>query len=149
MADEPDDLEPDDEAGEQGEMFPDGFVEGGTKSLRTLIKPGLTNELTCSIGKAEVPMRGGLPDPDRPVRVLVTAVFHKAEEIAARDPDTPKVASWKTRVSLRSEYVETVPDTDEGLITQRFTAMLEADPNAAAGLLDELQKLTAGALQTA
>jgi hypothetical protein len=143
---EPEELDP---VEAQGEMFPDGALDGDGKSLRTLVKPGLVNETTCSIGKAEVPLRGGLPDPDKQVRALVTAVFHKTEVIATRDPDAPKVTGWKTRVSLRSEFVETVPATDEDLITQRFKAMLEVDPNAAARLLDDLQKVASGSLVTA
>jgi hypothetical protein len=149
MADEPDDLDPDDEAEPQGEMFPAGVLDGDGRTLKTLIRPGLPVELTCSIGKAEVPLRGGLPDPDKPVRALVTAVFHKAEPIAIRDPDAPKVTGWKLRAHMRADFVETVPGTDQGLIEQRFRALLEVDANAAAGLLDSLQKMASEVLATA
>jgi hypothetical protein len=141
--------EPEEVEEAQGEMFPAGVLEGEGKTLRTLIKPGLPVELTCSIGKSEVPLRGGLPDPDKAVRVLVTAIFQKAEPIAQRDPDAVKVTGWKLRAHMRAVYVETVSPSDEGLIEQRFRAMLEVDPSAAAKLLDGLQKLAGESLVTA
>jgi len=137
--------------GAQGEMFEMGSLEGEGKTLKTLIKAGQGVETTVALSRAEVPLRNGLPDPDKPIRALVTGVFQSAKELAKReDAGNPmKVTGWKLAVGLRADYVEAVPSTDEGLITQRFRAMLEVEPAAAGRLLEQLQALASEALTVA
>jgi hypothetical protein len=149
MADEIDGA--DEEGTEQGEMFPNGTLEGEGKSLKTLHKPGQAIELTVALSRAEVPLRNGLPDPDRPMRALVTGVFQKATTLAKReDAGNPmKVTGWKLAAAMRVEYVEAVPAEDSGLIEQRFRAMLEVDPAGAGRLLEQLQALASASLTVA
>jgi hypothetical protein len=127
MADEPEDPP---EGGEQEELFPQGSLTGGKTTLKTLVKTGQGHKLRVALSRMEVPLRGGLPDPDRQVRALVTGIFQKEETLAERDdPGNPlKVTGWKTTAKLRVEYVEHIPDDDAGLIEQRFKAMLEVEP---------------------
>lgn len=137
------------DGGEQGEMFPEGILAGDKKTLRSLIKPGQAVETTVALSRAEVPLRDGLPDPDKPVRVLVTARFHKCEPIAKREGDAEKVSSWKLRVHLKSAHCESVAATDDELIRQRFAVLLEQSPTAAGELLDQLRAAASEALVTA
>jgi hypothetical protein len=142
---------PDDKEGEQAEMFPNGTLEGEGKTLKTLVKPGQDVQTTVALSRAEVPLRNGLPDPDKPVRALVTGIFQSVKPTAKREDagNAMKVTGWKIAVSLRADYVEAVPATDEGLITQRFRAMLEVDPAGAGRLLEQLQGLTSESLALA
>jgi hypothetical protein len=147
MADE--DGQPDEDG--QEELFPQGSLTGGKTTLKTLVKTGQGHKLRVALSRMEVPLRGGLPDPDRQVRALVTGVFQKEETLAERDdPGNPlKVTGWKTTAKLRVEYVEHVPDDDAGLIEQRFRAMLEVEPRAAAELLDRLKVMASEQLALA
>jgi hypothetical protein len=149
MADEIDGTDGD--GTEQGEMFPNGTLEGEGKTLKTLVKPGQAVETTISIGKAEVPLRNGMPDPDKPMRALVTGIFQSCKPTARReDAGNPvKVTGWKLAVHLRADFVEAVPFDDAGLIAQRFRAMLEVEPSAAGRLLEQLQALASEALTVA
>ena len=90
------------------ETFPMGIVDPEhRKTLKTLIASGQPVEMTVSMQSAEVPLRGGLPDPNRLHRFLVTTRFHKAEPIAVYDPDDEtKIKSWKLRVTLKPRFVE-------------------------------------------
>jgi hypothetical protein len=136
---------------DQGELFPSGVMDGGKTTLKTLVKPGQGHKTRVALSRAEVPLRGGLPDPDRQVRALVTGIFQNERTAAERDNEANplKVTGWKTTVNLRIEYVEHVPDTDAGLIEQRFKAMLEIDPRAAGVLLDQLKVLASEQLAIA
>jgi hypothetical protein len=98
MADEPEDPP---EGGEQEELFPQGSLTGGKTTLKTLVKTGQGHKLRVALSRMEVPLRGGLPDPDRQVRALVT----REETLAERDdPGNPlKVTGWKTTAKLRVE----------------------------------------------
>jgi len=135
----------------QGEMFPAGSLEGEGKSLKTLHKPGQAVETTVALSRAEVPLRNGLPDPDRPVRALVTGVFQSAKTLAKReDAGNPiKVTGWKLTANLRADYVEAVPGDDEGLILQRFRAMLEVDPAGAGRLAEQINAMVGESLTVA
>lgn len=146
MADE----EPPDEGG-QKELFPAGVMDGGKTTLKTLVKPGQSHKTRVALSRAEVPLRGGLPDPDRQVRALVTGIFQNEKTHAERDNEANplKVTGWKTTVNLRIEYVEHVPDSDDGLIEQRFKAMLEVEPAAAGRLVERLQALMSEQLSIA
>lgn len=69
-------------------QFPMGLFEpADRKTLKNLIAGGLPVEMTVSMGAAEVPLRGGLPDPNQLHRFLVTARFHMAAPIAQYDSD--------------------------------------------------------------
>src|SRR4051794_4660230 len=56
----------------EDELFPLGSIEGDPKvTLKNLIKSGKPIEYTVSMRSAEVPLRGGLPDPDAFHRIFV------------------------------------------------------------------------------
>lgn len=90
------------------EEFPKGVVDAGAskRSLKTLIKGGLPVEMTVSMMSAEVPLRGGIPDPEAQHRFVVTTELHKAEPIAQREEGL--LTAWKVRAHLRPVYVEAV-----------------------------------------
>jgi hypothetical protein len=92
--------------GEQEELFPLGTLEGDKKTLAQIIRKGLPVETTVSLMSAEVPLRGGLPDPDKLHRALITAEVAKLTPVPVREDG--KIVSWKVRVSLRPTYVEAV-----------------------------------------
>lgn len=87
------------------EMFPMGILDGDPKvTLGKLIRRGAEVEYTVSLGSAEVPLRGGLPDPETYMRLFVTAELQKVEVVAKRvDGD---VSTWKVRAKMRPTFVE-------------------------------------------
>jgi hypothetical protein len=94
---------------EEQEEFPLGLFEPeDRKTLKTLIRSGLPVEMTVSMRSAEVPLRGGLPDPDKAHRFLMTSVVSKVEEVAQREGEDDAVTGWKVRVTLRPTYVEAI-----------------------------------------
>ena len=89
--------------------FPRGVIEigaGARRTLKSLIKGGLPVDMTVSMMSAEVPLRGGLPDPEGQVRIMVTTELHKVEEVAHREDGM--VDSWKVRAHLRPVHAEIV-----------------------------------------
>lgn len=106
--------------GENGEPeddqleFPSGVVDAGsnTKTLKTLIRGGLPVELTVSLRSAEVPLRGGIPDPDSLTRLLVTAELAQVVPVPVREDvgGVRKTVGWKVRAVLRPTFVEAVAD---------------------------------------
>jgi hypothetical protein len=89
--------------------FPQGVIEpSAAKKLGQLIRAGLPVELSVSMMSASIPLRGGLPDPEKQHRFVVTTQFHKAEPVAVWEDGL--LASWKVRVHLRPVYVEAVDD---------------------------------------
>lgn len=117
-----------DQAEDEGavqEEFPKGIIDAGAKrkTLKTLIG-GLPAETTVSMMSAEVPLRGGLPDPDTQHRFVTTTELHKAEEIAQREDGL--LVSWKVRSHLRPVYVETVDNFLAALSIDQLEALLEA-----------------------
>lgn len=129
------------------ELFPAGSLEGDAKTPQNIIRKGLPVKVTASIGKAEVPMpTGGLLDPDKAGRVLVSYAHAKNEDV--REEEGGKTIGWKIRQHLRATYVE--PANDEAaLIRREFEALLALDAERAGGLLDELKALAAEALAAA
>lgn len=103
---------PDDEQLE----FPSGVVDAGTntKTLKTLIRAGLPVELTVSMRSAEVPLRGGIPDPDALMRLMVTAELAQVVPVPVREDvgGVRKTVGWKVRAVLRPTFVEAVVDAD-------------------------------------
>lgn len=109
----PPEADGDDEPPEEAqEEFPMGLFEpSDAKTIKTLIASGLPVELTVSLGAAEIPLRGGIPDPNKLHRLLITSRFHKAEPIAQYDSDDDtKIVGWKIRVHMKSRHVEVVSD---------------------------------------
>lgn len=87
------------------ELFPLGSIEGDPKTtLKNLIKSGKPIEYTVSMRSAEVPLRGGLPDPDAFHRIFVNSVLEKVETVALREEN--KVVGWKVRAVLRPVFVQ-------------------------------------------
>lgn len=96
-----------DDAPDEGELFPLGVLDGDPAvTLKNLIGRGVKVEYTVSMRSAEVPMRGGLPNPNDHVRLAVTTEVAKVEEVAIRDSESGKVTGWKIRATLRPTYVE-------------------------------------------
>ena len=135
----------------QEELFPEGVVDGDGVQLKDLVKPGHTVELTCALSRAEVPLRSGLPDPNRRLRVMVTGVPGKLHPLPLReDAHKPlKVTGWKIAQDVRVDYVECVPLEDEALILNRVRAMLDASPQAAGALAEKINAIVAEYLSAA
>lgn len=132
----------------QLEAFPMGSVEGDAKvSLRTLIKSGETVENTASMRAAEVPLRGGLVDPRKAGRALVTYEVAKVEVVASREDG--QIAGWKQRTTLRPTYVEPVGATDGDLIVHYFTELMSASPSEGGAVADRIARLAQEALASA
>lgn len=135
---------------EAAELFPTGSLEGEGPSPQTLVKKGLPLELTVSLSRAEVPLRGGLLDPNRYGRLLVTYLPGKVEEVPVRDDenDPARVTGWKLRQHVRATYVEAAADVP-ALIRAQFEQLAQAEPAAAGRLLDQLRELAAAGLREA
>jgi hypothetical protein len=130
------------------EMFPLGTLSGDDLTPQKVVKRGLPVETTVALSRAEVPTSGGLMDPDKAGRCLVSYVPGKIEEVPQRDGDEAKVVGWKIRQHLRATYVQPAGD-EADLIRAEFGALLELDSSAAGALLDELRSMAADALTTA
>jgi hypothetical protein len=133
----------------QMEAFPMGAVDGDAKvTLRTLIRGGEPVSFTVSMRSAEVPLRGGLVDPRKTVRLLVTCeAFDGGLPVPQREDG--KVVSWKVRQSLRPTYVEPVGPTDGDLLVHYHRELLASSPSEAAVVAERIAAQTAEALQTA
>lgn len=144
-----------DMAGDDGfteELFPLGSIEGDSKTLKNLVKPGQKVEQTVSLMSAEVPISGGgLLDPEREGLLLVTYEAAGYTQVPVREGDRTvgkTVKSWKYRTQLRPIYVERV-EGNAGDIEANFVLLSDADEAEAGALLDRLQarlreKLAAG-----
>lgn len=107
--------EPDDEQPE--ELFPVGSLEGDPKmTLGKLIKPHHKVEYTVSLMAAEVPLRGGLLDPDATGAVMITYEVANLTPVPIREDrgGVKKLVGWKIRQSLRPIYVEPIEATKAG-----------------------------------
>ena len=131
---------------EQDELFPAGSVDGDGVTLAKLRKPGQSVEATVSLSSAEVPSGGGLVDPEREGRLLVTYEPGKVEEVPVREEG--RVVSWKERQHLRVVHVERVARGGDH-IEASFVELLDGDPKTAGKLLDRLQKRAKAALAPA
>jgi hypothetical protein len=132
----------------QLEAFPMGSVEGDAKvTLRTLVKSGDATEFTASMRAAEVPLRGGLVDPRKPGRALVTYEVAKIDVVAVREDG--ELVGWKQRASLRPTYVEPIGATDADLIAHYFGEILAASPSEGGALADRIAAMAREALQAA
>lgn len=132
---------------QQGDLFPMGILDGDQKTLATLFKKGLPTTVTVSMGTAEVPMRDGLPDPDRLARLAVTCEVANYVPIPQREErqGERKIVGLKVRANLRPVHVEQLR-SGEDEVQGAYALLLSEDPNAAATLLDRLSAMTAEAL---
>lgn len=134
--------EADAEAADAAELFPLGSLEGDETTLASLVQPGESNEVTVSMGTAEVPSpSGGLLSPHKEHLLLVTCEHAGYTEVPKREGDRvngKRVVGWKTRQTLRPIYVERVQG-EAGAIEAAFADLLRADETAAAALLDRMR----------
>lgn len=132
---------------DQPPLFETGVLDGGGVTPQTLIRKGLPVELTCSLSRAEVPLRGSLPNPSRFGRALVTYLPAPAHETPIREDrnDPAKVTSWKVRQDLRVTFVQDANDVAE-LVSTEFETLLATEPEAAGALLERLSALATEAL---
>lgn len=128
------------------ELFPLGNVDGGPKTLKTLIPPGAKVRSTVSIKSAEVPAGAGIFDPNSKGRLLVEFQLGEAKAIPHREEG--KVVSWTVRQVIEPTFVERV-DAEGADIEAAFELLLDGDPNAAGKLLDKLKRRAGKALATA
>lgn len=134
-----------DEGEAEVELFPVGSLDGDSIAPQKLIKRGLPVEITVSIGKAEVPVRGeGLLDPEKSGRSLVSWAFLKNEEVPSYDSEG-RINGWKVRQHLRATFVKQAND-EVPLIRSEFEALLAIDAPQAGKLLDELKVMVEGAM---
>jgi hypothetical protein len=121
------------------ELFPLGSLEGDQVKPGQTIKRAQPVELTVSLSRAEVPLRGsGMLDPDKHGRVLVTYLPGKDERVPKReDDDSDRVTGWKIRQNLRATYVQAANDA-ETMIRLFYEELLADDEKAAKKLLADL-----------
>jgi hypothetical protein len=124
------------------ELFPDGSLEGDAVTAQTLVRKGMTTEVTVSLGRAEVPTKAGLLNPDKGGRVFVSYVPGKVEHVPDRDDDG-KVVGWKLRQHLRPTYVQDAND-DVNVAREAFGQVMALDAQKAAELHSELGAMLAG-----
>lgn len=127
------------------EMFPLGVLEGDPWNLDMVRKSKKPVEVTVALSRAEVPMRDGLPDPNKSGRVAASHETAKYEVVPVKEeqPDGEKIlVSWKIRVNLRVTYVEQMGDT-ESVVKREFERLTSEDVQRAAEVADELRQYVA------
>lgn len=105
--DQADDLDP----LEQAELFPKGVLDtDGKIQLKNLIRANESVEITASLMTAEVPLRGGLVDPRKEGKVIVSFEAAKYIPVPQRkgEPGDKQLTGWKIRCQLRPTYVEPI-----------------------------------------
>ena len=129
---------------EPEELFPLGSLEGDELTPSKIIKKGQAVEVTVSIGSAEVPMpSGGLLDPERTGKVLVSYAFSKQTQVPLRDGE--QITGWKIRQELRATHVRSANDP-VALIRAEYENVLARDEAGAGRLLEELKQLFANSV---
>jgi hypothetical protein len=129
---------------EQTELFPDGVIDGHGVSLKSLVKAGQRVEAKCALRRGEVPLRGGLPDPAKRVRLAVTA--EAVGYLTKPEREDGKIVGWSAVADLRPIHVETLGVGPSGEILIAYRELLNAEPSAAAALLEQMQTATADVL---
>ena len=122
-------------------LFPDGFVDGDEWALERVRKSKLPIEVTVSLSKAEVPLRGGLPDPNKVGRLSVRTGGGKFEVVPVFEDE--EIISWKIRAHRRAMYVEPMGDPEE-VITLEFERLMLTNRQSAAELADRLVRNASG-----
>lgn len=135
----------------QEELFPQGQVIGDGVSLKSLVKAQHKVTTSAALSKAKIPLRGGLPDPNARLRLMVVGVPAKLHNLPIREDasDPLKVTGWELTQDVRVDHVENVPPTERELVLNRFRAFVDESPQAAGKLLEELQQMLAEELQAA
>lgn len=121
-------------------LFPEGFIDGEPWNLAQIHKSRVPVEATVSLSRAEIPLRDGLPDPNKIRRVAVSTCGGKFEAIPTfeEQPDgRSEIVSWKIRATLRATYVEQM-GTPEQVVLQEFEKLTLDSPQRAAEIANEL-----------
>lgn len=124
------------------ELFPVGSIEGDGFSHKTMVKAGMSTEITVAMTGGEVPIPNGtgLLDPAKEGMLLVTyEVADAGRAIPQREGERgdKRIVGYKFRQTVRPVYIERVKG-EEGVIEGHFAALLEAEPSRAGALLDRL-----------
>lgn len=140
------------EAEDESTLFPVGSIDGDDMTPQARIKRNLPVKVTASIGKAEVPLRSGLLDPNKSGRVLVSYRHSKDEDVPERKggegAERYDIVGWTIRQHLTATYVQ--PANDEAdLIRSEFAALCTLDARKAAELHAELASVLERELATA
>lgn len=122
---------------DEGTLFPAGSFEGDRVTAQALVTRGTGTVTTVALSRAEVPSKGGLLNPNKSGRVLVSYAPGKVEYVPQRD-EAQRIESWKLRQHLRATFVVDAND-EAGLIRSEFANLVRLDVRAAAELLDEMQ----------
>lgn len=132
---------------DEAELFPLGSLDGDSITPQSLVKRGMDVEVTASLTRAEVPNRGGLFNPSKYGRALVTCLPSTAEYVPLRADDAhpQRVTGWKLRQTLRVTYVTPADDVAE-LIRHEFEALLASDAEAAGKVLEAMRDTAAEVL---
>jgi hypothetical protein len=125
-------------------LFPVGSLEGDDITPQARIKRNLPVKVEASIGKAAVPLRSGLLDPNKTGRALVSFRHAKDEDVPERKggdgADRHDIVGWTIRQHLTATYVQ--PANDEAaLIRSEFAALCALDARKAAEVHAELAQL--------
>jgi hypothetical protein len=125
----------------QEELFPSGFMDGDPWTLSRIHKGNKPVDVTAALSSAEVPLRGGIPAPDKVHRLLIRTGHLKYEIVPVYEKggEQEDIEEYKIRVKLRIAYVEPVA-SDEQLVRDAFRRIIIEDPQFAAQLADELSK---------
>lgn len=125
----------------QEEMFPVGVLKGDRLSLANLHRPGLPVELAVKLKAGEVPLRDGLVDPNKQVRVAVTCEASEYRQRPVREERNGQmqIVGWKYICDLKPIYSEPLGDNRNAVLLA-FEQLLAADAQAAGVMLDDLQE---------
>jgi hypothetical protein len=126
-------------------------VSGDDVQLKNLVKSGHTVTTSAALSRAKVPLRGGLPDPNRRMRMLIVGVPAKLHSLPVRENEAKptEVTGWDLTQDVRVDHVENVPLTESELVRNRFRALMDESPAAAGALHEELGAMLASELQEA
>lgn len=126
----------------QDEMFPLGCLDGDDQQLGSLVNGALPVELYISLSRTEVPLLGGLLDPNKGGRAAVSyeALEYKHKPIREEQPDGSfKIVSWKVTCNAKARLVEPLGDP-ETVVRREFERLLASDPNRAAEVAEEFME---------
>lgn len=124
----------------QTELFPEGVLDGDKRTLANVMRRGLPVELVAKMSTAEIPLRDGLPDPDKLGRLAVTVEPTDARLKYVRElqPDGQrKVVGYKIVANVRPVYTENLGMGEEA-VEKSFEQMLGIDAQRAGKVLDVL-----------
>jgi hypothetical protein len=133
------------EAGEQAELFPSGVIEGDERvTLKTLIPPGSTVKQRVGLGSmSNLPLRGGLLDPTREVRIIVRCWPQNYKENPKGEDlgdGTRNIEEWEQSFTLKPNHAEVLGNWQAGL-NKMFKEGLRTNATEAGKALEELQDI--------